>query len=230
MLLRTSCPRLLFRPAQLPNINYSTTNSPGAGELRYPEPTPANHHDIHSFLDYASRVQLDPQSTTYVGTHYEYTVKASLSRLGFDLRHVGGRSDYGIDLLGTWQIPSIPLSLKVLLQCKALAKKSRPSVVRELEGAFVGAPTGWRGPGVLGLLVNRNPATKGVRDALARSRWPMGFVMCTGEGKVLQILWNKKAEEQGLLGIGVGMRYTSENAEGREVNLTWKGEAIKDQV
>ncbi|TVY34146.1 Uncharacterized protein LSUB1_G006391, partial [Lachnellula subtilissima] len=88
---------------------------------------------------------MDPRSTTYVGTHYEYTVQTALSRLGLSLKRIGGRSDYGIDLIGTWNLPSSLQPLQVLIQCKALASKAEPRVVRELEGAFVGAPTGWRG-------------------------------------------------------------------------------------
>jgi len=70
-------------------------------------------------------------------------------------------SDYGIDLLGTWSVPSALQPLKVLIQCKAFARKIEPSQARELEGAFVGAPIGWREAGVLGLLVSQKSATKG---------------------------------------------------------------------
>jgi len=45
--------------------------------------------------------------------------------------------DYGIDLLGTWSVPSALQPLKVLIQCKAFARKIEPSQARELEGAFV---------------------------------------------------------------------------------------------
>lgn len=100
-----------------------------------------------------------------------------------------------------------------------------PSEVRELEGAFVGAPAGWRGPGVLALLVSQKEATKGVRDAVGRSRWPMGFVMCTGQGKVLQMLWNRRAENGGLLGVDVTLKYGT-GKEDREVLLTLHGHAI----
>lgn len=209
---------------------YSTVADASDEKLRYPESKSSKHHDLQSYLEYASRVGLDPQSTTYIGTHYEYTVKESLKRLGFELRQVGGTSDYGIDLIGNWNLPSAPKPLKVLVQCKALAKKVSPSVVRELEGAFVGAPAGWRGSAVLGILVIQNPATKGVRDALGRSRWPMGFVTCTAEGKLLQMLWNKRAEEEGIQGIGVGLKYSGGAPDKKEIHLTWKGEGIPDQI
>jgi hypothetical protein len=193
-------------------------------KLIYPDRLNAKHHDLRSYLAYASRVGLSPKSTTYVGTHYEYAVLDSLKRLGFHLQQTGGASDFGIDLLGEWNLPAAPLSLKVLIQCKALAKRVSPNVVRELEGMLAGAPHGWKGDGVLALLVMKMPATKGVREAMARSSVPMGSITCTPEGRILQMLWNKRAEDEGLLGVGVGLRYISGNAEDKEIQLTWKGE------
>lgn len=218
----------LIRPIQQSHcLQKYTTNALPTEELVYPEFPTTNHHDLPSFLHHASRIDMDPTSTTYVGTHYEYTVLAALSRLGMSLKRIGGKSDYGIDLLGTWTLPSSPLPLKVLIQCKALAIKVEPSRARELEGAFVGAPTGWRGAGVLGFLVSKKPATKGVREALGRSRWPMGYVLCEDDGRVLQMLWNRRAEQEGLEGVGVGLKYGGGEKSEREVILTWKGETIK---
>jgi hypothetical protein len=194
------------------------------------ELTTSNHHDLPSFLDYASRVNLDRKSTTYVGTHYEYTVQSALKRLGISSKRVGGRSDYGIDLIGSWNLPSTPAPLKVLAQCKGRAAKATPGEVRELEGAFVGAPVGWRGSGVLALLVSQKEATKGVRDAMGRSRWPMGFVMCTGQGKVLQMLWNRKAEEAGLLGLSVTLKYAGGDRDDREVVLMLGGKTLGNEA
>lgn len=142
------------------------------------------------------------------------------------LKRVGGKSDNGIDLLGTWLLPSARQPLKVLIQCKAHARKIDPAQARELEGAFVGAPQGWRGSGLLGLLVTQKSATKGVREALGRSRWPMGYVLCAADGKIMQMLWNHRAEEEGLEGIQVELKYSGGDREAREVVLTWKGEVI----
>lgn len=187
------------------------------------------HNDLTSFLQYASKTGLDPKSTVYVGTHYEYLTQSSLSRLGFTLLPTGGSNDYGIDLLGTLRlpIPKHPISMKVIVQCKALASRGGPNLIRELEGAFSGAPHTFRGPSVLGLLVMQKPATKGMRDALGRSNWPMGCVTITPEKRVIQMLWNRRAEEEGLEGVDVGVRYANESAEQQEVMLLWKGEAIR---
>lgn len=206
---------------------------PGPRPLVYPSrATPSNHHDLPSFLSYAERNSLSPRSTVYVGTHYEYTVLSALATHNFSLRRVGGASDYGIDLLGTWTLPSLPSPLRVIVQCKALASP-RPASIRELEGAFVGAPTGWKrgeglaGSNVVGLLVAPGPSTKGVRDAMGRSRWPMGFVSCAQEtGVVRQFIWNQAAVREGLEGIGVVFRHDENGGEEPRLVLTWKGRPI----
>ncbi|KAI1403394.1 hypothetical protein F4819DRAFT_451280 [Hypoxylon fuscum] len=205
--------------------------------LVYPDSPSSEHHDLASYAGYAARTGLDVTSKVYTGTRYEYIVVDALAPLGFSTNRIGGRSDYGIDLLGTWSVPSIPESpLRVLLQCKASAQNTKigPHHVRELEGAFVGAPAGWRGSGVLGLLVAQKPATKGVREALGRSRWPMGYISCSPDGRLEQMLWNRRAEEEGLEGMGVGIQFAEDDGGGAErqqqIVLTWKGKPyVTDQ-
>ena len=250
---RDDCRSFLVRRSSTEST--SSSSSSFSHNLRYPDPPTTEHHNLASYAAYVARTGLDTTSMTYVGTQYEYTVAAALRRLGFDLRRIGGRSDCGIDLLGTWALPSTPSStspspspspspqssssssplLRILLQCKASASRSTaigPQYIRELEGAFAGAPVGWRGSsGILGLLVAQRPATKGIRDALGRSRWPMGYVACGGDGQLQQMLWNRRAEEGGLEGVGVGVRYLEKTAEGggqpdQELILTWKGKPV----
>ncbi|KAF4592488.1 hypothetical protein GQ602_002787 [Ophiocordyceps camponoti-floridani] len=191
-----------------------------------PEPSSAQHSDLTSFLDYARRSGLNSRSTVYVGTHYEYTVAAALSRHGFSLQRVGGASDYGTDLVGTWTLPPFPRPMRVLLQCKAGVQRVGPHHVRELEGAFIGAPVGWRGHGVLGVLVCERPATRGIRDSLIRSRWPMAFLCCSKEGGLSQLLWNRRAEDEGLQGLGVAVRYAEESSTAPELVFTCNGLAV----
>jgi hypothetical protein len=187
------------------------------------------HNDLPSFLQFASRQNLSPTSTVHVGTHYEYTVASALRSLGFSLTRTGRTSDFGIDLLGHWEVPSAQAPTRVLLQCKASNKALTPANVRELEGAFSGAPAGWKGTGVFGFLATTSQATKGMRDALIRSPLPMGFLQVTGEGKVLQFIWNHVATQSGLEGVGVTTRYML-GCEGKEVEeevaLTWNGWTI----
>ena len=187
------------------------------------------HHDLASFLAHAARTGVPaPTSTTYAGTHFEYTAQASLARYGLALRRVGGRHDHGIDLLGAWTLPSTATPLKVLVQCKALRRPAGPSVVRELEGAFAGAPIGWRADGdVLGVLVARARATRGVRDALGRSRLPLAcFMLRPDGGTVEQCLWNRAAGRLGLEGVAVTVKHDGVGNENKGIALTWKGDHL----
>ncbi|KAK6219533.1 hypothetical protein QIS74_05035 [Colletotrichum tabaci] len=195
-------------------------------ELLYPEPPTTHHHDLASFLAYAERTGLDTFSTVYVGTHYEYTVSLTLSQYGIQAVRVGGASDNGIDLLGTWDIPSRTKPVRVILQCKGGTQRIGPSLVRELEGSFIGAPVGWRGDGVIAFLVSEKTASKGVREALGRSRWPMGFVSCSSDGFVQQMLWNQRAEEEGLRGLGVTMRHAETGDDKSQIVLTYNGKRV----
>ncbi|KAI1003618.1 hypothetical protein K3495_g4590 [Podosphaera aphanis] len=218
-LRRVSSSPKYFRSAKSdeasPSEKYQALDSPNS-----------SHQNLASFLDYADRIQLDRKSPVYVGTLYEYTVKCALEKLGMNLKRIGGRDDYGTDIIGTWALPSAPQKLKVLVQCKAHAGKLSPAHVRELEGAFSGVPVEWRGPGALGLLVSQNPSSKGVREALGRSRWPLGFTLCDADGKIRQMIWNNKADQQGLAGIQVSIQYSENDKSGQELVLTWMGKVI----
>jgi hypothetical protein len=195
--------------------------------LIYPQASASQHTDLTTFLAYAKRTGLDEKSSVYVGTYYEYAVAAALSRYGFALKRVGGVSDLGTDLLGEWKPASTSRSpaMRVLLQCKAGAQKAKPQWIRELEGAFVGAPAGWRGTGVLGFLVGEQPATKGVRESMGRSQWPLGYLCCSRDGVLRQMLWNARAEAEGLEGFGVVTRHGDADGEERLV-LVRKGKVL----
>ena len=198
--------------------------SSSVNDLVYPEPPTTQHSSLSSFLTYAERTGLERKSTVFVGTHYEYTVGLSLSRYGFTLKRIGGQSDYGTDLLGTWTPPRTRTKMRVLVQCKAGGSRVGPSYIRELEGAFVGAPPGWRGAGVLALLVSGRPATKGMRDGMGRSRWPMGYVFMEGDGEVKQMIWNRRAEEEGLEGFSMTTRHGQDGK--TELALTKNGKVL----
>lgn len=90
---------------------------------------------------------------------------------------------------------------------------------------------------MVGMLVSPREATKGVREALGRSGLPLAWVLVGLEGQVRQCLWNQRAGEVGLDGVGVTVRYTpkekrdvngdGENVE-RDLALTWKGEVMEE--
>ncbi|KAL8693735.1 MAG: hypothetical protein Q9218_001480 [Villophora microphyllina] len=197
------------------------------------------HHDLSTFLAYARSNSLSSSSNVYNGTHYEYLCQSTLARLGFSLSRTGGPDDRGVDLLGTWSLPSLSPSgpLRCIVQCKSLKAKVMPGVVRELEGAFSGAPAGFGGDEVVGVLCSKREATKGVREAMRRSNRPVVWVMVEdlgGEevkaGRVRQILWNQRVGDLGAEGMGVGLRYfPGSGGDGdervqKEVLLTWKTE------
>jgi len=56
----------------------------------------------------------------------------------------------------------------------------------------------------------------------------MGYVLCGADGKILQMLWNRRAEQEGLAGIRVGLKYAGRDRNKKEVILTWKGEPIAE--
>lgn len=208
----------------LPGTTTNASDPTGHIGSSIPLSKSSNHHDLPSFLQYAKRTGLGQETTIFVGTHYEYTVSSVLAAYGFSLNRVGGQHDFGIDLLGTWSVPTAERPIRVIVQCKAI-QNTRPHLIRELEGAFVGAPVGWRGSEVFGVLVASKIATKGTRDALARSRWPLVFIGCSREGKVEQLLWNHRAEQEGLQGLGVAKRHAPEG--GEQLVLTHKGKHLR---
>ncbi|KAJ5776592.1 uncharacterized protein N7511_001603 [Penicillium nucicola] len=198
-----------------------------------PSPPSQHHNDLTTFLSYANHISLPEASTVYVGTHYEYTVLQTLRQYALALQRIGGRDDAGIDLVGTWHLPERERSraLRVLVQCKALKTKLGPNLVRELEGTFRQAPVGWRTGQTVGVLVGPREATKGVRDALARSSYPLFWMMIERDGTLKQALWNARAEELGLGPLGVETRYGAGGESGsvtKEVTLTWDGCDIPD--
>jgi hypothetical protein len=199
-----------------------------------PSPPSQHHNDLTTFLSYADHISLPATSTVHVGTHYEYTVLQTLRRYALSLNRIGGRDDAGIDLVGTWHLPERERerALRVLVQCKSLKAKVGPNIVRELEGTFRQAPVGWRTGQTVGVLVSPREATKGVRDTLARSSYPLFWMMIERDGTLKQALWNARAEELGIGPLGVETRYgATENESGvvtKQIALTWDGCDIPD--
>ncbi|KAF2668630.1 hypothetical protein BT63DRAFT_281820 [Microthyrium microscopicum] len=186
-------------------------------------PGSTNHSCLPSFLTHAASTSLSPSSPVYKGTLYEYLVARALLPYGFTLTRVGRTSDAGIDLLGEWNLPVLPIPLRVILQCKAHARPLAPTYVRELEGAVGSAPAGWRNG--MGLLAGMGRASRGVREAVGRAPGACGYICVDGRGVVRQVVWNWRAEEMGLCGVGVTLRY--EEGEEGVVALTWKGVEIE---
>lgn len=157
-------------------------------------PVNASHASLTTFISHARHARLNPTTYTYLGTRYEYLAQEALSRVGLELLRIGKAGDRGVDLAGLWHLPSSSSSrtqqdgdrehggghehLRVLVQCKRIKgkKKVTPAVMREMDGAFLGAPAGWRGENVFGIVVSTKPATKGVIAALGASRRPLVWI------------------------------------------------------
>ncbi|KAI9695351.1 MAG: hypothetical protein M1820_008703 [Bogoriella megaspora] len=189
------------------------------------------HSSLSTFEAYASRTNLSRSSTVYRGTRYEYLVIESLSRFFLDLTRTGGRSDLGIDLLGTWSLPCFPHPLRVLVSCKSNAKIAQANWVRELEGTFSGDPRGTGRSGTVGLLAARGEATQGVREAVARSALPLGFVNVSLERVVMQMVWNQRVADMGLERVVPKMWFGDgeEREEGGRIVLM-RNEEVLDRV
>ena len=131
------------------------------------------------------------------------------------------------------------------MQCKNLKSKAGPNLIRELEGAFVGAPPGWKGESAVAVLCASREATKGVREAIRGARRGLVWIMVEDihkareekdlntdteveeTGRIRQVLWNDRVATLGLEGIGVQIKYTAPQGSGmvdKEAVLTWKGE------
>lgn len=167
----------------------------------------AKHWDLASFEEYALKHNLKKDTSVYRGNHYEYTVMEALKQYGFAMWKTGRANDLGIDLLGNWDLPAEPHELRVLVQCKA--SKPRPAYVRELEGAFSGAPAGWKDGNAMAMLITRDPATPGTIEALMRSAHPMAFAQITELGEMRQLYWNDAAQKSRLTGITATTMYGS---------------------
>ncbi|KAI5283704.1 hypothetical protein KEM54_001919, partial [Ascosphaera aggregata] len=246
-------------PPRRTTTTIATTTNATISSPSPPSPSQHHHHDLQSFLAYANRTSLSPSTTNYIGIHYEYTVCESLRKYGFNLTRIGGADDLGVDLVGTWDIvpssstasasslsPSFSSaaasaqsetqtklyerrSLRIIVQCKAHKRKTGPNLIRELEGTFAGAPPGWRGEGVFGVLVTTREVTKGVRDAMVRSRYPLIWMLAEQPtGKIKQCLWNHRATECGLSGLGVLVRHGGGAEVDGSVGFTWAGEEIQE--
>ncbi|QIX00401.1 hypothetical protein AMS68_005918 [Peltaster fructicola] len=180
------------------------------------------HHNLATFLDYAEEYNLKTTTTVFKGTLYEYTVAEALKAYDISLTRVGRSNDSGIDLLGRWTLPQGP-GVRVLIQCKMA--KTMPALIRELEGSYVGAPSGWQGDDVLALLASRHVASPGTQKAIQRSKWPIGFTQVDTDGVVKQFIWNTAAAEAGLGQIGVTSKFSAESSKVESsIVLTWMGE------
>jgi Protein of unknown function (DUF2034) len=195
--------------------------------------TKATHTDITSFLTHATSTNLDPKSTYYVGTLYEYTVLRALRTFNIFLHRTGGTDDKGVDLRGRWLLPPhlhYSDGIPVIVQCKAEKKPIGPKYLRELEGA-----TASEEEGTLVLLATLSRFTEGARRVVMGSERAMGVIVVGGYedgGLIEQFIWNGAAGR--IVGSELGVKTVFEaggkeddEGVGSRVVLTWNGSIIK---
>lgn len=115
-----------------------------------------------------------------LGTAYEATVRSVLERyLGLEsVRNVGGRGDAGIDLMADWNLPD--KALNVMIQCKRVIKKSSPSLIREMEGAMLGA--GFTDTSRhIGILASSMPPSEACMQRIQQSVLSLVFMLIESE-------------------------------------------------
>jgi hypothetical protein len=206
---RTPLPRLLRATPHGAVHHTSTTNvAPVEIPRLLVKPGSPKHNSLSSYLEYATRTNLRPDRTVYIGTHYEYIAADALLRLGFSLIRTGQKNDAGIDLIGHWMLSCLREPMPVIVQCKARRGTCSPNEIRELEGTFQSVPHEWRGKDVLGLLIVNQRATEGLRKQMYLSPRPLAFLQISKTGTITQFLWNRAAADRGLEGVGVTPRYT----------------------
>lgn len=158
----------------------------------------STHHDLPSWLEHVKCEGIDISRGLHKGTNFEYSTQNGLQLYSFQLTRVGGRNDLGIDLIGTWTLPSAPYELKVLVQCKAY--EASPAHVRELQSAFANSAI-HGGSHSIALLVSSKPATKGVLNAVQQCPRPMAFVYMSSDGLLQQFVINDVGMQATLSGL-----------------------------
>ena len=119
---------------------------------------------------------------------------------------MGGANDAGIDLQGSWLLPSLSAPLQAIVQCKFLGRKSvSPVLVRELEGTFSASPD-MDGQVVVGVLCTPGLGTKAVREALRRCTRPVVLVSIDEDGWIEAVVWNRAVKDI-CEGVSVGVRH-----------------------
>ncbi|TPX48274.1 hypothetical protein SeMB42_g03060 [Synchytrium endobioticum] len=160
----------------------------------------------------------EPLSAVEKGLALERAAIKVLSRFHFQLRHVGGANDRGVDLRGTWPLPSARSSppsqqlsppslippINVIIQCKNEATCIGPKVIRELEGTLT-KETGL----TLGLLVTSNGLSRRALDAIQAATLPIGFATIDNiyNPTLVELQFNHVAQRTILSDIVIAPRY-----------------------
>jgi len=129
------------------------------------------------------------------------------------LERTGGSGDKGVDLCGTWTIPSLPSEQSqnsrvydALVQCKCT--KITPAAIRELDGIV-----SLKKPETVGILATPKHCSPGIRKHMAMSPRPLMYLCLEKNGGLVeQILWNTPASVL-LPGMGVRANHLKDRTE-----------------
>ena len=185
----------------------------------------SSHDSLESFQAYARSTSLSTSSTYYVGTLYEYTVAAVLARYNLVLHRCGGGDDKGIDLRGSWALPSGD-KLPVIAQCKAESRKLGPRHVREIEGASL-----MESRDTLAILVTLLDYTKAAQRQVMSSSRPLALCVINQNARLSHMVWNAPATE--LIGPGLSVQtrhFASDIDVPQELVLTYEGRLLSHKT
>ena len=184
----------------------------------------SSHDSLESFRAYARSTSLSTSSTYYVGTLYEYTVATILARYNMSLHRCGGGDDKGIDLRGSWSLPSGD-KLPVIAQCKAESRKLGPRHVRELEGASL-----MESSHTLAILATLLDYTKAAQRQVMSSSRPLALCVINHDARLSHLVWNAPAAELIGPGVSVQTRYFAAAVDlPHELVLTYQGRLLSQK-
>ncbi|KAF8979537.1 hypothetical protein BGZ46_005304 [Entomortierella lignicola] len=187
------------------------------------------HNDLQSYKE----LNRNTKSTIYKGTLFEYQTQEVLMKcLGIYTQRTAGAGDLGVDLRGTWFLPTSASPrpgdkvrhLKVIVQCKSTNTRIGPNFVRELQGSlsYESQPT-------MAILAISSDFTKHSFLPYAMSLWPMALVVIDVKNhKCKKLMWNKAAEKV-MHGVQLGeelVRGIDGKIESRPV-LCYKGSVLE---
>ncbi|KAJ3006065.1 hypothetical protein HKX48_000312 [Thoreauomyces humboldtii] len=210
----TLCRKVLARRSLTHlRISHSLSSPPGL--------FPRRRHTTSDSFDVSGDTP-PPLSTVAIGNLFEESCVTSLSRHGMHLRRIGGKDDRGVDLRGTWTLPSSPSSplqprtrphspttIPLIVQCKHERSKLGPKYMRELEGTLGREPSD-----TIAIMACREGYSTTAKEMVYGSPCPIALVVVDEETRLVSFVPNRvlKTVVPGLLVVrsqgrdgGVGM-------------------------
>lgn len=168
---------------------------------------------------FLNQTDKDVTSTVYRGTLFELQTLTCLESTlgGMQLQHVGGKSDGGIDLRGSWY------NMNIIVQCKNIKGGGcTPDHIRQLMGTTLLNSTNKQQKtiGILSTTVNqKRQFTRDVISLFNSSPVSLGLVSIQ-DTTLKSIMFNKKAQQQGFLkDLIISTQFDSQGNESLFINI-----------